>query len=250
MTDTVLWTWKEIDGNKARRAKAVKLQSVLSSPDPKAEAVSKSTGEVYDVSLNSCTCKDFAIHHGHEPCKHMVALAMRLSILNENGLTLPQQSKIDLENLRDEIAIAYGYYYVFHKQLYSNQEYDSLKKKYAELSGIPLQPSIDVEDASSSAESAPPKTASAQAEQPDVLHVEANGEVFELSELTSLLRKDKIAYQDKTQSGGCFWMEDVPRSRKYAGFTVNGMCFCYAKSARAFKGGPGWYLSKSQEKGK
>lgn len=40
--------------------------------------VSHSTGEVYNVSLKSCTCVDFSIHR--EPCKHMVRLAMLAGI--------------------------------------------------------------------------------------------------------------------------------------------------------------------------
>ena len=42
-----------------------------------------SNGEVYDVTLDSCTCDDFK--HRHIPCKHMLKLALEVGLLSPNG---------------------------------------------------------------------------------------------------------------------------------------------------------------------
>ncbi len=45
-----------------------------------ANFTSQDTGEVYETTLRSCTCKDFKFNTKGAPCKHMYALALQLGI--------------------------------------------------------------------------------------------------------------------------------------------------------------------------
>jgi hypothetical protein len=44
------------------------------------------SGDIYDTSLEQCTCADFAIHEGTMACKHMIRLAMELGEIPNDGM--------------------------------------------------------------------------------------------------------------------------------------------------------------------
>ena len=79
------WKWGLLDTGRVERAKKVKLLSVDSASS--SCRCAGSSGVVYDTTLISCTCSDFTIQHGAQPCKHIIRLAMELDVLNENGMT-------------------------------------------------------------------------------------------------------------------------------------------------------------------
>ena len=56
-----------------------KSMSLLSVPDVCAKVKGQS-GEVYEVTLESCTCKDFRFNH--KPCKHMFRLAIHMGAIS------------------------------------------------------------------------------------------------------------------------------------------------------------------------
>ena len=110
-----------------------KLDLNVDSPSGLASGSGK---EDYVVTLNSCTCKDFVVSQGKGeaiPCKHILALAMKAGIVNENGKTPAQQRIADIESLRSRIAAAYGFYHLFSDPIMSDPEYDRAKEKLAEL---------------------------------------------------------------------------------------------------------------------
>lgn len=128
----MIWNWPMIDADKAKRAKSVKLTVARHGDNPEAIALG-SRGEEYTVTGEGCTCKDFAIHHGSSPCKHMVKLAMEMGVLNGDGLTEGEQQERDIERAKDAFALAFGYYHVFGEKLLSDKEYDKLKARLKEL---------------------------------------------------------------------------------------------------------------------
>ena len=73
VSQSVINSFREISEKKVTAAEECKPQS-FDKDSLTATFISNSTGEIYDVSLKSCTCVNFSIHH--EPCKHMVRLAM------------------------------------------------------------------------------------------------------------------------------------------------------------------------------
>lgn len=83
-----------------------------------AEFVSTTTGEVYDVTLTSCTCESFK--RDNTPCKHMYSLAYSLGVMTpkvtkivksyeqeEKEIFMLEFSKLDREMKR---KIAYGHF--------------------------------------------------------------------------------------------------------------------------------------------
>lgn len=56
-----------------------------------------SSGEAYDVTLDSCTCTDFSVRK--EPCKHIYKLADKLNLLPK----LPVVNKSLAEAFREQI---------------------------------------------------------------------------------------------------------------------------------------------------
>lgn len=130
------WNWPQSDEGRVMRAKKVKFREIsLDGEAPQALAIGSKGGE-YVVTLTSCTCADFSISRQKsdmQPCKHMLALAMKCGILNENGNTPARQRTADIQSLRDQIAMAYGFYYHFDDPVISDQAYDTLKSKLASL---------------------------------------------------------------------------------------------------------------------
>lgn len=130
----MLWNWPQVDEGRAQRARKLKFEELdLETPFG---VIQGSSPEPYQCTLQACTCKDFAMYKAKgtpQPCKHMIALAMKLGILSENGLTPPQQREADIAALRDKLASAYGYYYLFESPIISDKEYDKSKATLAEL---------------------------------------------------------------------------------------------------------------------
>ncbi len=130
------WNWQKADEGRMKRAKTVKFRQVLSNGESPGALAIGSGSEDYVVTLESCTCADFAISQrksNPQPCKHMLALAMKCGILNENGNTPAQQRDADIQLLRNQIAAAYGFYYYFDDPVITDREYDALKSKLASL---------------------------------------------------------------------------------------------------------------------
>ena len=132
------WSWPQSDEGRIKRAKAVKFREIAADCNsPQALAIGSGADD-YSVTLSSCTCADFAISRqkaSPQPCKHMLALAMKCGILNENGNTPEQQRQEDIKSLQDQIAAAYGYYYHFKTPIISDQEYNDMKSSLAKLQG-------------------------------------------------------------------------------------------------------------------
>lgn len=132
-----LWIWdNEVDEACAKRALKLNFRNLdldESASSPHAEFVSDHTGELYDTTLFSCTCKDFLIGQRKRPCKHIVRLGMECGLLNKNGKTVVQQQGHELANLMAHIALCAGYYYVFDNPIVSDEHYDELKAQYASM---------------------------------------------------------------------------------------------------------------------
>lgn len=129
-----MWDWPLADEGRRKRAKTVKFSRYDSnSEDPSGHAVG-SGSEEYAVTLYSCTCPDFIISKNkageYQPCKHMIALAMKCGLLNENGLTAEQQKETDIVESRNILASAFGYYYLFQDPIISDAQYDAIKQRY------------------------------------------------------------------------------------------------------------------------
>lgn len=120
-----VWNWPIPDEGRVKRAKAVRLFDI-SRADSGLSAKSKgSSGKIYQVSLQGCTCVDFAMHR--LPCKHMIALALHCGILNENGLTEEQQEENFVQVLSIKVALASAFYHLYNKPFMSDSAYDALK---------------------------------------------------------------------------------------------------------------------------
>ena len=130
------WLWNLSDEGRVKRARSVKFSEIDLTSDHLSGRALGSASDDYFVTLDGCTCADFSIS-GRKgtpvPCKHMIALAMKAGIINENGNTPTQQRTADIESLRSRIAAAYGFYHLFSDPIMSDAEYDKLKDKLAEL---------------------------------------------------------------------------------------------------------------------
>lgn len=123
------WTKEQLEPGRIARARKVELSNVVVNiplSECHAECVSGSTGEVYHVSLQDCTCRDFTV--GKKPCKHMIALAMEARLLNESGQTMDEE----IASQKATLAEAYGFYYLFDEPIMSDKEYDDLKYELAD----------------------------------------------------------------------------------------------------------------------
>lgn len=75
-------------------AKKIKGQDILSlDPEMKEMTIQGSAGEPYQVSLNECTCTDFALRKA--PCKHIYRLAMELGLLDSSSLPVYDKKHSD-----------------------------------------------------------------------------------------------------------------------------------------------------------
>ena len=119
------WIWKPENIDTGRLSRALKEAPSRLIKDPPAARFIGSHGE-YLCTLDQCNCPDFAIKGKTMPCKHILRLALDLNIINKNGLTPDQQEKADIAVMRDELARAYGHYYLFGDSHLTDQEYDKM----------------------------------------------------------------------------------------------------------------------------
>lgn len=141
------WTKEQLEPGRIARARKVELSNVVVNiplSECHAECVSGSTGEVYHVSLQDCTCRDFTV--GKKPCKHMIALAIQAGILNSNGMTMEQAAKSFTDELAVKVALASGYYHVYHRPIMADAEYDALKYELWKNSDLLSDDEIAVKD--------------------------------------------------------------------------------------------------------
>lgn len=132
------WEWEldEIDPARAKRASKVRLEDIkVDGQQASADVVEEKTGEiVYHATLDDCDCQDFRFNtKGNKPCKHILALAMAVGIVNQGGYTPDQQLVLDIAALKERIATASGYYHVFHESTVTNSAYDAMKQELARL---------------------------------------------------------------------------------------------------------------------
>lgn len=117
------WEWPAPVASRVKSAKSVKLDTISYENGEPYTIAHGSKGERYNVSLHACDCAFFSRKRGSEPCKHMVRLAMDLNLLNNNS-TIVEET---IQKLKDKIALAAGYYYVFNDPIMSDSLYDLLK---------------------------------------------------------------------------------------------------------------------------
>lgn len=116
--------------DKSRLVSALSQDMRICQPFEISSRVLSESGEIYNVTLHSCSCRDFAIHH--QPCKHMYRLAAEVGALlaydtatiNEQVLSLNQQA-IEAESI---IAKARS------MQETAEKEMDAVKKTVSENS--------------------------------------------------------------------------------------------------------------------
>lgn len=65
-----------ITENRFASAKKKELTPLDLSPENRSGRFVGSEGNIYETTLDSCTCADFAIQGFSQPCKHMIRLAM------------------------------------------------------------------------------------------------------------------------------------------------------------------------------
>ena len=121
------WSWPLPDEGRVKRAKSVSLFALTRTESGPSAQCKGSTGQVYHVTLQDCTCVDFM--KNKQPCKHMIRLAIGLGLLDQNGRTQEQSNYEIGKDLVTRIASAYWYYYVVDAPIIPDVEYDSLKRQ-------------------------------------------------------------------------------------------------------------------------
>lgn len=206
------WNWPEIDKKKVERAKSVKILT-LDKENCALECIG-SGGEIYQVSLSSCTCTDFA--RKHDACKHMIRLAMELGILNESGNTMEQQREVDLFIAKHDLAYWFGCYYLFNSPVVSDDEYDALKRKLKDEYGVSF---------------------------PDFTEY-SNVQNDSFASVRIFLDSQNYEYIDKTAQGGCLYIFD---EKAVDVIKAMGLAVSYAaEGTRSTKHRPAWYVKSDK----
>lgn len=89
----MLFSAGQVDEYRKRKALSAELTPV--SIDEKAQTAkfAGSEGDVYNTSLDTCTCVDFTMNlGGYSPCKHMIRLAMELGLYPDDGIVRDQKA--------------------------------------------------------------------------------------------------------------------------------------------------------------
>lgn len=132
----VLWKWVAPEPGRLARAKKIKLISVNKSGGfPSAQCIG-SSGEVYHITLQECTCVDFDRGGKLQPCKHMIALALHCGIIDKDGLTAEQQDKKFVHELSIKVALASAFYHLYDLPVISDADYAALKFELWDNSGM------------------------------------------------------------------------------------------------------------------
>ena len=203
------WNWSELDKKRVERASSVNVLNI--DVENSAMECLGSGGEIYQVSLTSCTCIDFA--RKHEACKHMIRLAMELGILDESGNTMQPPRETELFLAKQDLAYWFGCYYLLNSPVVSDDEYDALKRKLIEEYG----------------ESFPEYS---------------SGQTDSLSSVRIFLDSQNYEYIDKTAQGGCLYIFDEKAVDviKAMGLTVS----YAAEGTRSTKHRPAWYIKSDK----
>lgn len=130
----MLWKWGSVDKAKYNRALKTDLQASKQTPQNVMGIFVGNFG-VYRTTLNACECVDFTSHHGEQPCKHMVRLAIEAGLIDEEGRAPYSDLYDSLNDMYTTIAVASGLYHVFSDSFLTDSEYDLLKQKYARTLG-------------------------------------------------------------------------------------------------------------------
>lgn len=85
----------------------IKVNDVNVVPSEEAAKIT-GTDNIYDVTLNSCTCYDFATRK--LPCKHIYRLAFELGFLDDLPKTDRKSTKAFNDNIQSEIERYKEYY--------------------------------------------------------------------------------------------------------------------------------------------
>ena len=83
-----------------------------------------SGGNLYDTTLDKCSCPDFAINGFSQPCKHMIRLAMEMNEVSQEGML-------------SDISAARGKYYIGKARQYVKEsdyrDFLQFAKAFSEL---------------------------------------------------------------------------------------------------------------------
>lgn len=79
----------------------IKTENITVFPEKQCAQITGSEKEPYDVTLNSCTCRDFTLRH--LPCKHIYRLASELGYLDDLPKPDKTAAKAFEENVPSEI---------------------------------------------------------------------------------------------------------------------------------------------------
>ena len=98
----------------SRRASALKkdLTPLRIDQTDSAAVFPGSDGNMYETTLDACSCPDFAIQGFSQPCKHMIRLAMEMNMISSDGM------QSDLEAARGK------YYSGLAKRIVKQSEID------------------------------------------------------------------------------------------------------------------------------
>lgn len=122
--------WSNLELGRAKRARDnIKLFNV--SPEMTHAECTGSKGDLYVVDDMECSCIDHVIKR--MVCKHMIALAALRGDIDLNRIVEEGETRKKIAECKDEVAKAFGHYYLFGAPTMDDKEYDKLKKKLAKL---------------------------------------------------------------------------------------------------------------------
>lgn len=231
------WTKEDVDPSRVERAESVTLSNVVMNdeiPVCTAESLSVSTGDVYKVTLHGCTCRDFTVRK--QPCKHMIALAMRANLLNDAGLTPDEEYEADILSMKEKITRAYGYFHLFGVRVITDEEYDRIKYDLADSWAFGDDSERILGELSGAPREAPDSAVGSGRN--------AGENINDLIYHATLryLREKNAEYIDKSTSGGSLYILDKRVANDLMGMGCH--LFFAENGTRATKRRPAWYLKR------
>ena len=126
------WIWNFEDIEEGRFTRSRKLKPVELNRENGSGVFEGSEG-TYTCTLTHCTCQDFQYRlHGAQPCKHILSLGAALKAYDPDAVA----RRFEAEELKRCLAMAYGYYHLFHEPVLSNKDYDSMKARLAKIQSM------------------------------------------------------------------------------------------------------------------